>query len=111
MLSRSTRTIVQQVEAMKRMVGDFAEYARPIRKQRENLDLLALVQEIIVLYSSDPNVQIELQAAEKVSLIKADELSIRQVLHNIRKPLLSTIGATSSKTQYSQLEVKIVTNH
>ncbi|NOR81716.1 MAG: HAMP domain-containing protein [Methyloprofundus sp.] len=84
-LSRSTQTIVQQVEAMKRMVDDFAEYARPVRHQKEDLDLLALVQEIIVLYSSDPNVQIELQADEKVPSIKADGISIRQVLHNIFK--------------------------
>jgi nitrogen fixation/metabolism regulation signal transduction histidine kinase len=29
MLQRSTRTIVQQVEAMKEMVDDFSEYAKP----------------------------------------------------------------------------------
>ena len=92
MLSRSTRTIVQQVEAMKRMVDDFTEYARPLLSQRENLDLLALVQEIIILYSADPNVQIELQAAEKVPLIKADAVSIRQVLHNIFKNALEAMA-------------------
>ncbi|NOQ13857.1 MAG: HAMP domain-containing protein [Methyloprofundus sp.] len=92
MLSRSTRTIVQQVEAMKRMVDDFAEYARPVLRQRENLDLLALVQEIIVLYSAEPDIQIELQATEKVPLIKADAVSIRQVLHNIFKNALEAMG-------------------
>ncbi|MCK5355655.1 MAG: HAMP domain-containing protein, partial [Methyloprofundus sp.] len=92
MLSRSTRTIVQQVEAMKRMVDDFTEYAKPSHSQREDLDLLALVQEIIVLYSADPNVQIELQAAEKVPLIKADAVSIRQVLHNIFKNALEAMA-------------------
>lgn len=34
MLGRSTRTIVQQVEAMKAMVNDFAEYARPGQQQK-----------------------------------------------------------------------------
>ncbi len=92
MLSRSTQTIVQQVEAMKRMVDDFAEYARPVRQQRENLDLLALVKEIIVLYSADPNIQIELQAADNVPFIKADAVSIRQVLHNVFKNSLEAMG-------------------
>ncbi len=91
MLSRSTQTIVQQVEAMKRMVDDFAEYARPLRQQREKLDLLALLQEIIVLYSADPNIQIELQATENIPLIKADAVSIRQVLHNIFKNALEAM--------------------
>ncbi|NOR81649.1 MAG: HAMP domain-containing protein [Methyloprofundus sp.] len=92
MLSRSTRTIIQQVEAMKRMVDDFAEYARPVHRQRENLDLLALVQEIIILYSADPNIQIKLQAAKGVPLIRADAVSIRQVLHNIFKNALEAMG-------------------
>jgi nitrogen fixation/metabolism regulation signal transduction histidine kinase len=72
MLQRSTRTIVQQVEAMKQMVNAFAEYARPVHNKAEKLDLLALVQEVIVLYSSDPHVRFDLQVKGRISLIKAD---------------------------------------
>lgn len=101
-LSRSTRTIVQQVEAMKRMVDDFAEYARPVHNRRETMDLLALIQEIMVLYSADPKVQFELQVTEKIPFIKADAVSIRQVLHNIVKNALEAMsgeGIISIKLQ------------
>ena len=37
-LDRSTRTIVQQVEAMKTIVNAFSEYARPAPLQRGLLD-------------------------------------------------------------------------
>jgi len=92
MLQRSTRTIVQQVEAMKHMVNDFAEYARPVHNKAERLDLLALVQEIMVLYSSDPNVRFDLQVEGRISLIKADAVNIRQVLHNLFKNALEAMG-------------------
>ncbi len=103
MLSRSTQTIVQQVEAMKRMVGDFAEYARPVKRQRENLDLQVLVQEIMDLYSSDPNIQIDLQTVANPPLIYADAVSIRQVLHNIFK------NALEAMAEKGKISVKIKT--
>jgi nitrogen fixation/metabolism regulation signal transduction histidine kinase len=50
-LQRSTRTIVQQVEAMKEMVDDFSEYAKPSKKQTVDIDLPRLVQEVLALYA------------------------------------------------------------
>ncbi|MDD5463488.1 MAG: PAS domain-containing protein, partial [Methylococcales bacterium] len=46
-LQSSTKTIVQQVEAMKLMVDDFSEYAKPSKKQTVDIDLPALVQEVL----------------------------------------------------------------
>lgn len=84
MLSRSTQTIVQQVAAMKQMVSDFSEYARP-RHPKEALNLVVLIQEMIVLYGAEAHIKIDLQAMKEVSLIQADAVSIRQVLHNLFK--------------------------
>lgn len=97
-LNRSTRTIVLQVEAMKRMVDDFAEYARPVHKQKENMDMLALVKEMIVLYSAGPKLQFELQVTENIPFIKADAVSIRQVLHNIVKNALEAMAGEGTIT-------------
>ncbi|WP_230987981.1 ATP-binding protein [Bathymodiolus japonicus methanotrophic gill symbiont] len=90
-LTRSTRTIVQQVEAMKHMVDDFAEYAQPVRNQATNLDLSALVQEVIALYAADPNVEFKLMLGQEIPLIKADAVSIRQLLHNMFKNALEAM--------------------
>ncbi|GAW87058.1 conserved hypothetical protein [Bathymodiolus platifrons methanotrophic gill symbiont] len=102
MLSRSTRTIIQQVEAMKHMVDDFSEYARPVRNQTAALDLVSLVQEVIVLYGSDPQVEFALHLGAQVPLIKADAVSIRQLLHNMFKNALEAMdgkGKISVKLQ------------
>ncbi|MCK5727779.1 MAG: HAMP domain-containing protein [Methylococcales bacterium] len=85
MLKNSTHTIVQQVEAMKRMVNDFSEYARPSKKQTEALDLYHLVQELLVLYQTQENIHVTLVNNAKNTWIQADPVTIRQVLHNLLK--------------------------
>ncbi|MEY3881777.1 MAG: hypothetical protein RIQ94_2573 [Pseudomonadota bacterium] len=77
-LQRSTRTIVQQVEAMKEMVDDFSEYAKPSKKQTVDIDLPCLVKEVLALYALKSGVR-----------FKADY----QVLHNLIKNALEAIGA------------------
>lgn len=86
MLQRSTRTIVQQVEAMKRMVDDFAEYARPSKKQVEHLDLHGLVQDLLLLYNNSvTQISFANDFSNGAGMVYADPVSMRQVLHNLLK--------------------------
>ena len=84
-LQRSTNTIVQQVEAMKRMVDDFSEYARPSKKQAENINLHDLIQELLVLYSTQGQINFSTGINAGKAMINADPVSMRQVLHNLLK--------------------------
>lgn len=84
-LQRSTQTIVQQVEAMKSMVDDFSEYARPSKKKVENINLNQLINEVLVLYSLQPEIQIQTNFRFDNIVIEADPVSLRQVLHNLIK--------------------------
>jgi PAS domain S-box-containing protein len=87
-LQRSTRTIVQQVEAMKEMVDDFSEYAKTSKKQTVNIDLYALVQEVLGLYTLKSGVVVQAEQDKKRLCIDGDPISIRQVLHNLLKNAL-----------------------
>ena len=89
-LQRSTQTIVQQVEAMKSMVDDFAEYARPSRKQVEHIDLNKLVNEVLALYPQ-PEIKVETVYNADNIVIEADPVNIRQVLHNLVKNALEAM--------------------
>ena len=85
-LQRSTRTIVQQVEAMKRMVDDFAEYARPSKKQVEHLNLQDLVQDLLLLYNNTTTqISFISDFNGNAVMVYADPVSMRQVLHNLLK--------------------------
>jgi PAS domain S-box-containing protein len=91
MLKRSTRTIVQQVVAMKEMVDDFSEYAKPSKKQTVIIDLPVLVQEVIALYVLKSGLTIKAEYEGASLLIMGDPVSIRQVLHNLIKNALEAI--------------------
>jgi nitrogen fixation/metabolism regulation signal transduction histidine kinase len=82
MLARSTRTIVNQVAALKRMVDAFSQYARTPEAVMRELDLNALVREVLALYESVGS-SIELELAEDLPHIIGDGTQLRQVVHNL----------------------------
>jgi nitrogen fixation/metabolism regulation signal transduction histidine kinase len=81
-LARGTRTIVNQVAALKSMVDDFRDYSRLPAPVFAPLDLNALAQEVLALYetSSSP---IARKLAPGLPEVRADSAQIRQVLHNL----------------------------
>lgn len=83
-LERSTHTIVQQVETMKRMVNAFSEYARSPAMQLVTFDLNALVSEVADLYrAQDPAIEIRTRLEPTLAEIQADRGRVRQILNNL----------------------------
>jgi nitrogen fixation/metabolism regulation signal transduction histidine kinase len=81
-LRRSTRTIVNQVTALKALVDDFRDYARLPAPTPTRLDLNALVREVLALYEQS-RVPIRAQLAPALPEVAADPIQIRQVIHNL----------------------------
>jgi nitrogen fixation/metabolism regulation signal transduction histidine kinase len=82
MLIRSTETIVNQVDALKKMVNEFSEYARSPAPHFDRLDLNLLIHEVMSLYDL-PKIRIEKNLTTQASIIKGDSTMLRQVLHNL----------------------------
>ncbi|MGB7501623.1 MAG: PAS domain-containing sensor histidine kinase, partial [Azonexus sp.] len=82
MLARGTQTIINQVQAMKRMVDDFRDYARLPVPEVEPLDLNALISEVLGLYESS-SVGIETRFAGDLPKVLGDATQLRQVIHNL----------------------------
>lgn len=101
MLSRSTLTIINQVQAMKNMVDDFRDYARMPPPQMAQLSLNALLEEVMGLYeSSSARIQTELQA--DLPLIDGDATQLRQIIHNLLRNAEDALeGQPEAKIQVS----------
>jgi nitrogen fixation/metabolism regulation signal transduction histidine kinase len=95
-LQKSTKTIVQQVEALKEMVDDFSQYAKPAKKQAADVDLAVLVPEVLALYPGRSEVKFNTRFEAGPLIIKGDPVSIRQVVHNL---LINALEAIDNKGQ------------
>jgi nitrogen fixation/metabolism regulation signal transduction histidine kinase len=83
-LTKSVKTIVDQVDAMKRLVNEFRDYARLPQAQLEPLDLNGLMQDILQLYSGEnATVPVVAQLDTTCPLILGDAQQLRQVVHNL----------------------------
>jgi nitrogen fixation/metabolism regulation signal transduction histidine kinase len=81
-LNKSVRTIVDQVDAMKRLVNEFRDYARLPAAQLVPTDLNALIRDILVLYDHAA-VPVRTELAEDLPAVMADPQQVRQILHNL----------------------------
>jgi len=91
-LQRSIQTIVQQVEAMKEMVDDFSEYAKPSKKQSVNVNISHLIQEVLALYTLREGIRFKARYQSGLQIVNGDPVSIRQVIHNLIKNSLEAVG-------------------
>ncbi len=90
-LDRATHTIVQQVEAMKAMVNDFSDYAKPSQLQPKPLRVDEFLAEVVALYEGGTQCVV-LQPGAGGLMIKADPVRLRQVMHNLLKNAVEASG-------------------
>lgn len=86
LLEKSTQTIITQVNAMKKMVNAFSQYARAPKLHLKKIDLNALTEEVTFLYSDYVRgVEVILQKPAQILYVNGDEIRLRQLLHNLIK--------------------------
>jgi len=84
LLTKSVKTIVDQVDAMKRLVNEFRDYARLPAAELKPVDLNALINDVIQLYGADNAVvPVHAELDPNAPLIKGDAQQLRQVIHNL----------------------------
>jgi nitrogen fixation/metabolism regulation signal transduction histidine kinase len=84
LLTKSVKTIVDQVEAMKRLVNEFRDYARLPAAVLRPLDLNSLVSEVLQLYASETSqVPVHMELDARIPRVMGDTQQLRQVLHNL----------------------------
>ncbi|MCU7945339.1 MAG: ATP-binding protein, partial [Candidatus Thiodiazotropha sp. (ex Cardiolucina cf. quadrata)] len=109
------------VEAMKSMVNDFSEYARPSQMDAKPLKLDKLICEVADLYRGSRNVKFEIELMADKARVEADSLRIRQVVHNLvknaiealegsKKGKVSLISRVLSRDDHPYYEIRVQDN-
>lgn len=83
-LNKSVKTIVDQVEAMKRLVNEFRDFGRLPVATLQPVDLNALLTELMQLYGEENAVvPVQLELDPGCPPIQGDAQQLRQVVHNL----------------------------
>ncbi len=84
-LDKSVRTIVDQVDAMKRLVNEFRDYGRLPAAELLPLDLNALIGDVLALYGIEGAgpTDIVRELDPQCPLVQGDAQQLRQVVHNL----------------------------
>lgn len=82
-LAKSVKVIVEQVDAMKRLVNEFRDFARLPNAELKPLDLNDLVGAVMGLYEADVAGLVELELQVDCPRIAGDPQQLRQVIHNL----------------------------
>lgn len=101
MLKRATATIVNQVDALKSLVDAFSDYARTPKLAAEPLRLDTLTRDVLDLYETDPDIQIEANLQAGDAEVMADPGKLRQLLHNLIRNAQEAVG----EGKHLQLEI------
>jgi nitrogen fixation/metabolism regulation signal transduction histidine kinase len=84
LVQRATGTIVNQVDSLQRLVDAFGDYARPDRGRREALDLDALIDGVVDLWSAgETGVAFDIETGHGRARPIADAGQLQQVLNNL----------------------------
>jgi len=104
-LTKSVKTIVDQVDAMKRLVNDFRDYARLPAAELKPVDLNALVMDVLHLYDDETQaVPVRPELDVSCPQVMGDAQQLRQVIHN----LLQNAQDASESCQVSGTEDRSV---
>ena len=83
-LTKSVKTIVDQVDAMKRLVNEFRDYARLPAADLKAVDLNALVGDVLQLYGAEnAPIAVFSELDPRCPTIRGDAQQIRQIIHNL----------------------------
>lgn len=103
-LREITKTIVNQVDAIKNMVNEFTEYSRSPILNKEEINIIDLLNDLVILYEKDDLIIIK-QYKIKALNINCDATKIRQVFVN----LIQNAYEAKRPNQHCEIKIKIIT--
>jgi nitrogen fixation/metabolism regulation signal transduction histidine kinase len=84
LLHKSVKTIVDQVDALQRLVNEFRDFGRLPQARLDALDLNHLLQEMMPLYDNENAlVPVSWHLGPDLPLVLGDASQLRQVVHNL----------------------------
>lgn len=80
---RSTKTIIKEVEGLKRMVDEFSRFSKMPEIKKIPTNMPAVIDEVVNLYKGYRGIEINVSLPEESPLVELDEEQFKRVMINI----------------------------
>jgi two-component system nitrogen regulation sensor histidine kinase NtrY len=80
---RSTKTIIKEVEGLKRLVDEFSRFSKMPEIRKLPSHLPTLIDEVVNLYKGYKGIEVNISLPEECPLVELDEEQFKRVLINI----------------------------
>ncbi len=105
-LDKASSTIVSQVEALRKLVDAFGDYAQEPKLSLEHIRLDELIREVVALYQQgDSGLDFDLGLCAGPDGLAADSGRLRQLLHNL---IRNAREAGAGKTIVVSIQTRIL---
>ncbi|THB71403.1 MAG: HAMP domain-containing protein [Gammaproteobacteria bacterium] len=111
LFDRATNTIISQVDTMKEMVNEFADYARSPANKPTKVHIEAIVSEVLDLFiSANHEIDFVFDCEDNLPMVWADSSRMRQIFNNlIRNGVESMLSTPADDAKCNRLEIKTST--
>ncbi len=108
-LDQCTDTIIRQVEDIRRMVDEFASFARMPKPQPASDDIAAMLREVVFMMRvANPDLAIETKGVDEPAMSVFDRRLVAQAVGNVVKNAAEAIQAVNgSQQQQGRIEVEL----
>lgn len=91
-LERFTKTLIEQIDTLSNIAGEFSNFAKMPSKRPENLDLKELLRNVADLFKGPGQTTIIMESEEnKNFIVKADKSQLLRVFNNLIKNAVQSI--------------------
>ena len=93
-LQRFTQTMINQIEALSNIAGEFSDFAKMPASVLEQVDLNEAINEAVSLFSDSTDLTIRLKLSDSKQSIKADRQQIARILNNLFRNSIQSIPSS-----------------
>ncbi len=110
LFDRATNTIISQVDTMKEMVNEFADYARSPASKPSNIHIDTIVSEVLDLFTSANNeIEFTFNNNDNLPIIRADASRMRQVFNNLIRNGVESLLSAPKTDEHLKLTINAST--
>ncbi len=93
-----SRTMIEQIDTLSRIAGEFARFARMPKANLESVDVNAALRESVSLFDQDVNVKFEMLLDDHLPSVRSDKEELRRAFINILRNGIQAMNNSGKMT-------------